>query len=109
MSDGLSVSFGSLGQRALTPHEIALRSHLIDRKILFVGGSKAWFHQIEHDLHYLQPTWQCELATDVMQAQKLLKPRSHDVLVVDGKIQGGHGIDGNCGPPKRRACIGHPL
>jgi HD-like signal output (HDOD) protein len=58
----------------------------IDWRVLFVGGSPLWFHQIERDILCLQPNWLCQRVETVAQAQAVLESASFDAAVLDRQI-----------------------
>jgi putative nucleotidyltransferase with HDIG domain len=51
-------------------------------RILFVGGDRAWFDQVQRDMLALQPNWLCWHAADVPQGLKTLSAAAFQAVVM---------------------------
>src|SRR5260221_14204050 len=60
------------------------------KRLLFVGGTASWFHEIEHFLVELRPTWSGRHIADPVAAQDLLSSVPWDAMVVHEDVEGAH-------------------
>jgi putative nucleotidyltransferase with HDIG domain len=58
-----------------------------EKKLLFVGATKPWFHEFEHALLELRPTWSAHHVVDPLQAQTSLSSAHWDALVTGPDIE----------------------
>jgi putative nucleotidyltransferase with HDIG domain len=68
------------------PSAQAEGSRAPDEHLLFVGGNRQWFHDVEHRLLELRPSWTVAHTLDLVRAESILDSQHCDGLILHPSI-----------------------